>query len=109
MRLRCLDVGVQEGGHHHEVLPHANGVLLAECSQLVLDRSIQLESGHAFGDRRLGQPRLLRCQHRTAALSLAISAASRITAGTTVGTTVGTSIRATIRATTWGIPPSASG
>jgi len=66
-----LDVRIKERSRHHQMLPHTNRVLLAERSQLVLDRSIQLEASHIIGDRRLRQPRLLGCEHRAATLAFA--------------------------------------
>ena len=60
VRLGALEVvGLEQGRHHHQVLGHALGVLLAQGAQLLVHRPVELLAGHALGDAGLGQLGLL--------------------------------------------------
>ena len=71
MRLRALEVGVEQHGRHDEVLRDPLGVLLAQRPQLGPDRPVELLAGDPVGDRRLRLARALRREPlTTAALGL---------------------------------------
>ena len=81
-------VGLEEGGHHHQVLRHPLGVLLRQGAQLVVDGTVELLAGHALGDARLGQPRTLRSQPGAAPALAVVTGVRRGARAPARGTTV---------------------